>query len=340
MMLLLLCSLLFSPLSHSAEQAREKDCAECGKAGASKFRYEGRDNVIGLMINDMNATDNKLKPADQIEKYHRCLLSDKSERAQGKSYDELYKYQIAVATENFNVPVGMLTCLCGRESRFDAHSANDESSARGICQAMSESLADVKKWITVNPEIKAKWTAYVARLGKRLEHADCATSPLSAEVLMRCPSLGLGVASVYLTYVYSRVEKGSAKDDWNAQGLNTLVAVAGSYFAGPGFASRALKKGSGRGRWPAALMESQCEYAKEKKKTQAWVNTRLNTLRNHMVSIRNCVQADNWLDHQGKPMHGECESPGHANQLKELEKFRASLPMSCPLEKASGTPAK
>lgn len=329
-----LALLLLLPLSaSSAEPSNPKDCADCGVKGTSKFRYEGRDNVIGLMINDMNAGDNKLKTADQIEKYHRCLLSGKSERSQGKSYDELYKHQIAVATESFNVPVGMLTCLCGRESRFDARSANGESSARGICQAMSDSLSDVKRWISEIPALKNSWQGYLGRLGKRLEHADCATSPLNAELLMRCPSLGLGVASVYLSYVYSRVEKSGSltKNQWDAQGLETIVSVAGSYFAGPGFADKALKS-KNRAAWPASLMESQCNFAKEKKKDQAWVNTRLNTLRNHMVSVRNCVQADNWLDHQGKPLRGECESSGSAAQQKELDKFRASLSMSCPIK--------
>ncbi len=322
----LLIALFTAPLL-AAEP--KNDCPSCGNV--TKHKYSDRDNAIGLLINDMNASDNKLKTADQIEKYHRCLLSSKTERSQSRSYEDSYRHQIAVANESFNVPIGMLTCLCGRESRFDARSSAGESSARGICQALSESLSDVKRWIATIPALKTSWEAYVARLGNKIEHPDCATQPLSSEVLMRCPSLGLGVASVYLSYVYSRVEKGGTltKNQWDAQGLNTIVAVAGSYFAGPGFADKAMKKSSNRARWPAALMEEQCVFAKEKNKDQKWIDTRLSTLRNHMVSIRNCVQADNWLDHQGKAMQGECASPTHAQRLQELEQFRASLPMSC-----------
>jgi hypothetical protein len=297
---------------------------------ARKFKYENRDNGIGLLINDMLATENKLKTADQIEKYHGCLLSGKHEARQSRSYQASYRYLIAIANESFNVPIAMLTCLCGRESRFEATEASEESSAKGICQALNESLADVNRWRASVPALKSDWEGYVRRLGTRLEHSDCASAPLTHETLMRCPSLGLGVASVYLKYVYSRVEKAPLSDSaFQMQGLNSLVTVAGSYYAGPGLAAKALAKSRNRAAWPRALADEVCVDAKAKNRDDAWIFKRLSILRNHMVAVRNCMQDGNWLDHQGKPLRGECASPDTPAQLQALEKFKAGIPVAC-----------
>lgn len=310
---------LLSACAHSPE-----------RAPAADHKYAGRDNAIGLMINDMLADDNDLKTADQIEKYHRCLLSGKHEARQSQSYLESYRHLIAVANESFNVPVAMLTCLCGRESRFDARNESDESSAKGICQALNESLADVKRWIATVPALRSNWESYVIRLGSRLEHPDCARAPLSHELLMRCPSLGLGVASVYLKYVYSRVERAPLSDSgFKMQGIPTLVGVAGSYYAGPGLAGRALEKTRTRADWRRALPREVCLDAEAKGKPRDWTTRRLNILRNHMTAVRNCMQAGNWLDHQGQPLRGECAPADAPKQLRELEAFRGSIPVTC-----------
>lgn len=298
----------------------------------TQFKYEGRDNAIGLLINDHIAEQNKLKTTDQIEKYHACLLSGKKEARQGQDYLTSYRYLIAAASESFNVPIAMLTCLCGRESRFDARAASGHSDARGICQALGASLADVNRWRTTIPGLKRDWEDYVRRIHARLEDPSCATAPVTHDTLMRCPSLGLGVASLYLRFAYSRVEKGSfGQGSWDTSTLATLTTVAGAYFAGPGLATKALAKTRDRARWHKALMSEVCFDAKERGRTREWTHTRLSQLRNHMSSVRNCMQADNWLDHQGAPLKGECAmAASHAaQQLQALEKFRGSIPVTC-----------
>lgn len=324
-MKLLILALLFS-LSPPAA-AEEDSLAE-----DAQFKYEGRDNGIGLLINDWIAEQNKLKTADQIEKYHACLLSGKKEARQGQDYLSSYRYLIAAASESFNVPIAMLTCLCGRESRFDARASSDHSDARGICQALGASLADVNRWRTTIPGLRRDWEDYVQRIRARLEHPSCASAPVTHETLMRCPSLGLGVASLYLKFAYARVEKARFGDgSWDASSLPTLTTVAGAYFAGPGLASKALAKTRNRAAWHRALMSEVCFDAKDKGKTREWTHTRLSQLRNHMSSVRNCMQADNWLDHQGQPLKGECAmATSHAaQQLQALEKFRGSIPVTC-----------
>jgi hypothetical protein len=300
-------------------------------ADDSAAAYSQRDNAIGLMINDFEAKDNKLKTAGEIEKYHRCLLSDKAERPNEAAYDGHYKFLIAQATETFDVPVGMLTCLCGRESRFEANEVNDESGATGICQSLDGSLADVERWRQTNPKIKAAWQSFVTHLGPKLEDASCATQPLSPPLLKRCPSLGLGVASIYLKFVYSRVQRNADFGDttWSAQSVDTLTTVAGAYYAGAGVADKALHGLADRSMWNRAMMHQVCVNAKAKGMTPDWMHTRLSTLRNHMQAVRNCIMAGNWLDHQGNPMGGECKDANADAQVKSMKTFRDSLPVEC-----------
>lgn len=294
-------------------------------------QYSGRDNAIGLLINDIGAKENKLKTADEIEKYHRCLLSDKAERPNEAAYEGRYRFLIAQATESFDVPVGMLTCLCGRESRFEASEVNDESGATGICQSLAGSLSDVERWRRTNPKVKAAWEAFVGHLGTKLEDPSCAGRPLSPPLLKRCPSLGLGVASIYLKFVYSRVERDNnfASLTWDRQSVDTLTTVAGAYYAGASVAEKALRNQPNRAYWNRSMMHEVCVEAKANGMTPDWMHTRLSTLRNHMQAVRNCIMAGTWLDHQGNPMGGECHSADSPDQLKAMQKFRESLPVEC-----------
>jgi hypothetical protein len=314
---------------------KSRDCVECNRKKEATNAYDNRNFALGLLLNDLAAKENKLKPFDKVEKYHRCLLNNKREQGNAGKYEERYRHLIETARESFGVPVGLLTCLCGRESRFNATEQNKESSAKGICQAMSGSLADVERWRSSIPTLKTYWKSFVNRLGKQLEDPSCMGQPLSHEILMRCPSLGIGVAAIYLNYVYSNVERSKTFADinWESQSLNTLTSVAGSYFLGPGTAMRAFKKTSNRSEWPQALARQVCEDSNtaKVKLTPKQLEERLATLQNHMAAIRNCMQNDNWLDHQGKPMGGECAmSPEQiANNTQDMNRFRASLPRKC-----------
>jgi hypothetical protein len=56
-----------------------------------------------------------------------------------------------------------------------------------------------------------------------------------------------------------------------------------------------------------------------------------------MVALRSCMQENNWLDHQGNPLGGECEPMNTIETLlvetSRLDNFLAGLPQKCAKKK-------
>jgi hypothetical protein len=295
----------------------------------SAHYYSGRGNPIALLIQDFQASENNQKTPQEIEKYHRCLLGSQREQARRDAYSQSFRFQIEEASVTFGVPLGLLTCLCGRESRFQAN-AQSETGAKGLCQATDANLIDVEKWRREIPAIREAYNSYVQKLGNRLEDRSCANAPLSKSLLVRCPSLAFAAASIYLSYGYSRIEGNTRFRDlhWTGQGLGTLVTVAAAYNVGVPFTDRALRSAS-QNRRENALLLSTCERWG---RSEDAGRSKFRELRGHMLSLRACLKQDVWLDHQGRPLGGECtpSALSLANSRASMERFSRTIPESCP----------
>jgi hypothetical protein len=110
-------------------------------------------------------------------------------------------------------------------------------------------------------------------------------------------------------------------DEWSANGLDTLVTLAASYNVGVGFTDKALRHAQ-RQSWGRKLLNSTCDK---------FGAAKFKEVKGHMLSLRSCMKEDSWLDHQGKPLRGECEMDEltERNQLRSLAAYEGSLPGSC-----------
>ncbi len=274
---------------------------------------------ITMAIQSFDAQENNLKTVAEVEKYHRCLLHSERERNQQATYLEQYRFMIESAAEAFNVPITLMSCLCGRESRFDAGAAS-HTGVVGLCQATRANLEDVEKWRSTIPEIGAAWRTYVDRLGTRLEDASCANAMVTRELLAKCPSLSFGAAAIYLSYANSRVGEDSFRmHAWDDLSIQSLTAFASAYNVGVGFTAQSLE-GLDRSRFAPELLRDTCGRFGAGK---------FRELKNHMVALRACMQGGSWLDHQGKPMGGECASTTTAAEQAQLQRFINALPQAC-----------
>ncbi|MCO5142515.1 MAG: hypothetical protein M9962_05435 [Oligoflexia bacterium] len=288
-----------------------------------KVLYEGRDNPVGLLINDINAAENSLKSVEEIEKYNSCIArqSGQSER---DNYKESFRFFFEAASVDFGVPLSLMNCLCGRESKFDHKAAN--GSARGLCQAMEGNLSDINRWIQKVPELKSSWSSYLNRISK-YSSPSCRTDKLTQSKIMECPELAVGAAAVYLVYGYSRIEgNGSMRNNiWNSHELSSMIAIGASYNVGVGTAMKAVKRARGRSGWDRALLQQTCDD---------FSSVKFNEVRGHIVSLRNCMVQGSWLDHQGKLMKGNCvfaDDEEKEFHLALAKKYENSLPakISC-----------
>jgi hypothetical protein len=287
-----------------------------------EFLFTGRSDPLGLLLSDLAAEENKLKKVTDVEKYHNCLLGKKWEKGQKEDYQDVYRYMLEDASLAFGVPHSLLSCLCGRESRF-LSKAVSFSGVKGLCQTTEDLLTDVRKWKEVIPEVKKDWNKYIQALGKKIEHPECAKMQLSSKALKKCPSLGFGVASIYLKYAYAKIEENEKFGDvyWETQSLQTLVSLAAAYNVGVELSDRALAK-SKKNSWGTNLLKATCKRFGPKKFREA---------KSHMMALRSCLQSDNWLDHHGKPLGGECAiSKKEEAALKDrLASYESSLPKDC-----------
>lgn len=291
--------------------------------------YNDRKDPIFFLMNDLIASENKLKSAESLEKYHSCLLSNPWEKKQNEIYKTKYRHVLQEAATTFDVPLALLTCLCGRESRFQADAVSS-TSVKGLCQTTGRTLMDVEKWRKTIPEVGERWKRFVTDLGKKLEDPSCAQAPINSETIARCPSLGFGAASIYLLYANSRVEKNQRFKNvqWQAHGLENLVTIAASYNVGVELTDRALQDVQSA-KWQRTLLSATCkQFSKNKNRAKA----KFKELKNHMVALRSCLQEDNWLDHHGKPLKAECsmEEAKVSQQKQRLARFEATIPTDCP----------
>lgn len=289
--------------------------------------YSGRSSALVYLLNDINAEAHDVKTVAEIERYHSCLLAGKGNAKRNKAYGDRYRYMIGEAAAVSDVPISLLTCLCGRESMFDLGSVSDRG-VKGLCQTTGGVLADVNDWRKKYPSAREEFNAYVAKIGGRIEHPSCAKKDLqlTRDVISRCPSLSFIVASIYLKYGYNRIENNTVaytKIHWMAHDMDTTATLAGGYNVGMQLMARSLKE-QGRENWGRALLAGTCGHFGRAKAEEA---------RGQMMSIRSCLESGNWLDHQGKPLAGEecAQTPAAlANQQAKFENYEKSLPIKCP----------
>ena len=293
----------------------------------AKYYGERKDPIV-VLINDMVASENNLKNLENVEKYHSCLLSNPWEKKQNEIYKQKYRHSIQEAAHAFDVPLPLLTCLCGRESRFK-NQATSHTGVKGLCQTTGNTLKDIEKWRTTIPEVSKAWEYFVKGLGKDLENPGCAKAKLTPETLAVCPSLGFGAAAIYLQYANSRIEKNEKfkNVNWQARDLETLVTIAASYNVGVELTDKALDSVN-KNKWQRTLLSATCQqFSKDKSRAKA----KFKELKGHMVALRSCIQDDNWLDHHGKPLKAECTKSEAINQHQKsrLARFEASIPTDC-----------
>lgn len=290
--------------------------------------YIGRKDPLFLLLNDLMAQENKLKSVEGLEKYHSCLLSQPWEKKQNQVYKDKYRHVMQHAATSFSVPLPLLTCLCGRESRFKTDAVSS-TSVKGLCQTTARTLKDVEKWRREIPEVKQAWAGFVDRLDSTLEHKDCATAKITSETIARCPSLGFGAASIYLLYANARVEKNERFKNvsWQTHDLESLITISAAYNVGVELTDKALTDVN-KQKWQRTLLNSTCsQFSKDKKRAKS----KFKELKEHMIALRSCLQEDNWLDHQGKPLKAECKMSEamEKHQLARLAKFEGSIPTEC-----------
>lgn len=293
---------------------------------------DSRGSPMARLINDMHAAENGQKSTQEIERYHSCWLRSpngprdlsRNQRSLA-AYERNYRHLLTVASEQFGVPVGLLSCLCGRESRFqaDVSAGPGGTGARGVCQATNANLEDVQKWRDTIPAVNEAFTGYLRRLQGQglLERPGCATARLTKDNIVACPSLGFAAAATYLSNGYARVQDGQRRIGqrmhWQNQSLDTLVTLAASYNMGVGLTVQAMNRQSRASR-SHRLLAATCEH---------FGAAKVQEVVGHMVGLRACLQAGTWLDHQGKPLGGECQGNPAENQrqVDALARYRANL---------------
>lgn len=299
-----------------------------------------RGDPVSVLLDDLMIENTGIKGSEDIDRYHMCLLSQNpGEKSQREKYYENYRAMIAFANRSFRVPIGLLTCTCGRESRFDGRAKN--GGATGVCQATGSFLTEVNKWIARPGKIQNEWRAYIDSLGDRLEHSSCRNLPVTKEMIARCPSLGLGTSSIYLRHIFARFEgkrDEMSDEDWARQSVESFAVASGAYNVGVTFADNVLDGVSDRKRWPQHLLKKTCESwlvrsedPAKRRRELARAEDKFKELKNHLVALRNCLQKENYLDHQGNPMRGECggTEAQKKKQVAGLERFKSSLPARC-----------
>lgn len=318
---------------------------------ANELESYRRGDAVSVLLDDLMIENTGIKGSQDIDRYHMCLLSQNpGEKTQRQKYYENYRAMIAFANRTFRVPIGLLTCTCGRESRFAADAKNS-GGATGVCQATGTFLNDVNKWISRPGRLQNEWRSYIDSLGDRLEHSSCRNLPVTKEMITRCPSLGLGTSAIYLRHIFARFEgkrDEMSEEDWARQSVESFAVASGAYNVGVTFADNVLDGVVDRRRWPQQLLKKTCESwlvrssnPAQRRRELARAEDKFKELKGHLVALRNCLQKENYLDHQGNPMRGECggSDAQKQQQLAGLERFRTSLPARCEGGQVTGAPA-
>lgn len=318
--------------------------------------WNGGDN-IATAIDDSNNENTGAKTSEGIYKFHSCLLSeDGTEQTQKKKYLENYRALISYANREFQVPISLLTCTCGRESRFEA-GARNPGGAAGICQATGPFIDEINSFIAKPGPLRDQWKAYLISTQGRGEPEDCralnadgSPLPLTKARVVRCPSLGLGSAAMYLRHIFARLEGKRhvmTIEDWQKQNVASFVAASGAFNVGVSFADSVLN-GVDRSHWPEVLLTRTCQSWRvtsanpaERKKQLQRAQDKFYELRGHLIALRNCLQKDNYLNHQGEPLGGECADLkiSQQSQLASFKAFDESLPAGCDMGRITKAPA-
>jgi hypothetical protein len=283
----------------------------------------GMTSILRVIQSDY-AKMNGFKQIGHLEKYHRCLLTGKGKKNQYDNYVTRYREIIEDASEAFKLPMALLTCSCGRESMFDA-SAESHTNVKGICQNVGASLEDVNRWIQIDgSEIQKRWRKFIQLLGDKIEFKSCLRAELSQRTVEHCPSLGLGAASVYYSYLYKEAteEDSIGRASWDSKSLDTLITLAAANNVGP--ARVKALHGKKKEKWAKALLAETCKKDGVGK---------FNEVKSHMLALHSCLLDGSWLDHQGRPLGGECQKlntpESVAEQQAERAAFASRLPSSC-----------
>lgn len=316
----------------------------------AKKSYQ-RGDGIAAKLDDLMVENTGIKSSTEIDEYTSCMLSQTSRESEArKKYQENYRAMIAFASRTYRVPIGLLSCTCGRESRYASSAQND--GATGLCQATGGFLEEINKWINKPGAAQNEWRDYIDSLGARLEHSSCRNTPITKEMIKLCPSLGLGTSAIYLRHIFARFE-GKSKDsdmgeaDWGRQSVESFAVASGAYNVGVSFADNVLDGVTNRKGWPNHLLKKTCESwlvrsdDPVKRKIQLdRAKNKFSEVKNHLVAVRNCLQKDNFLDHQGNPMNGACGGTDaqKKKQLASLQKFKSSLPVRCESGHTSNAP--
>lgn len=299
------------------------DCAEEQEETLDPDIAAGMSSILRIIESDY-AQMYGFKQIGHLEKYHRCLLTGAGKKNQYDNYVSRYREIIEDASTAFKLPMALLTCSCGRESMFDAKAVS-HTNVRGICQNIGPSLSDVNRWINIKgSEIQKRWQHFLQLLGDKIEYKSCLRAELNQRTVEHCPSLGLGAASVYFSYLYKEAteEESIGKASWDSKHLETLITLAAANNVGP--ARLKAIHGKKRERWAKALLKETCDKDGAGK---------FEEVREHMLSLHSCLMEGSWLDHQGKPLAGECKRlntpESVAAQKADRAAFAAQLPSSC-----------
>lgn len=273
----------------------------------------GMTSIFRILESD-DAQSNGFKQIGHLEKYHRCLLTGK--KNQYDNYVTRYRDIIENASEAFGLPMALLTCSCGRESLFDAK-ATSHTNVKGICQNVGASLEDVSRWINIKGSaVQKRWKRFLTLLGDKIEYKSCLRAELSQRTVEHCPSLGLGAAAVYYSYLYKEAteEESIGNASWDSKSLDTLITLAAANNVGP--ARVKALQGKKKDKWAKALLAETC-----KKDGVA----KFNEVKDHMLALHSCLIDGSWLDHQGKPLAGECSKLNGPESLAKQQSARAAF---------------
>lgn len=304
---------------------------------------------LAVFMDDLHHEGTGIKSSQEIKNYHDCLLSEGRymrngkevdlEKAQREAYNESFRANIGLAYRHFGVPVSLLSCTCGRESRFNADLRHGKGAA-GACQATGAFVDEVNRFINKDPKVRREWQAYLSSV--KLESPDCAKTPITKDRVVACPSLAIGTTAIYMRHIMGRLigypdlERMSPLD-WEKQNLNTYVALSGAFNVGVTFADEKLSGVSNREDWDRVLLAKTCNWLvrsedpAERARQAQRAQEKFQEARGHLIAIRNCLQKGSNLNHQGKPMGGACALPAgeQQKQLKDFENYKARLPASC-----------
>lgn len=273
----------------------------------------GMTSIFRILESD-DAQNNGFKQIGHLEKYHRCLLTGK--KNQYDNYVTRYREIIEDASSAFGLPMALLTCSCGRESLFDAK-ATSHTNVKGICQNVGASLQDVNRWISIKgSKVQERWKRFLSLLGNKIESKSCLTAGLSQQAVERCPSLGLGAAAVYYSYLYKEAteEESIGSASWDSKSLDTLITLAAANNVGP--ARVKSLRGKKKDKWAKALLAETCQKDGLGK---------FKEVKAHMLALHSCLIDGSWLDHQGKPLGGECARNNDPVSVAKQQGARAAF---------------